>query len=106
MLSTLDQAMSASKRSHAAAARCCSSDPTTSNPSDTHGHGVGDLLADQKLAERLKACVRKPTPWPGLAATNLFILCELDMQQRRARRTNAVIAEKSASARLREFYPT
>ncbi|MDP2771026.1 MAG: diguanylate cyclase [Giesbergeria sp.] len=99
----LDQAMSASKRSHRHGALLFLDLDNFKSLNDTHGHATGDLLLIE-VAERLKACVREADTVARFGGDEFVVLlCELDMQQDEAAAQAAVIAEK-IRMRLAEPY--
>ena len=103
MLEHLDQAMSASKRSHHHGALLFLDLDNFKPLNDTHGHGVGDLLLIE-VAERLKTCVREADTVARFGGDEFVVLlCELDTQHHEATAQAAAIAEK-IRARLAEPY--
>ena len=103
MLEHLDQAMSASRRSHHHGALLFLDLDNFKPLNDTHGHGVGDLLLIE-VAERLKTCVREADTVARFGGDEFVVLlCELDTQHHEATAQAAAIAEK-IRARLAEPY--
>ena len=103
MLEHLDQAMSASKRSHRHGALLFLDLDNFKPLNDTHGHSVGDLLLIE-VAERLKTCVREADTVARFGGDEFVVLlCELDTKQDDANAQAAAIAEK-IRARLAEPY--
>jgi diguanylate cyclase (GGDEF)-like protein/PAS domain S-box-containing protein len=99
----LDQAMSASKRSHYHGALLFLDLDNFKSLNDTHGHGVGDLLLIE-VAERLKACVREADTVARFGGDEFVVLlCELDTQHDEAREQAIAVAEK-IRIRLSERY--
>lgn len=99
----LDQAMSASKRSHHHGALLFLDLDNFKSLNDTHGHGVGDLLLIE-VAERLKACVREADTVARFGGDEFVVLlCELDTKQHDAAAQATAIAEKIRT-RLAEPY--
>lgn len=77
MLEHLDQAMSASKRSHRHGALLFLDLDNFKPLNDTHGHSVGDLLLIE-VAERLKTCVREADTVARFGGDEFVVLlCEL-----------------------------
>ena len=94
MLEHLDQAMSASKRSHHHGALLFLDLDNFKPLNDQHGHGVGDLLLIE-VAARLKACVRAADTVARFGGDEFVVLlCELDTKQHEAVAQAAVVAEK------------
>lgn len=94
MLEHLEQAMSASKRSHHHGALLFLDLDNFKSLNDTHGHGVGDLLLIE-VAERLKACVRQADTVARFGGDEFVVLlCELDTKQHEAAAQATAIAEK------------
>lgn len=103
MLEHLEQAMSASKRSHRHGALLFLDLDNFKPLNDTHGHGVGDLLLIE-VAERLKTCVREADTVARFGGDEFVVLlCELSTSHDEAINQAAVIAEK-IRARLAEPY--
>lgn len=103
MLEHLEQAMSASKRSHRHGALLFLDLDNFKPLNDTHGHGIGDLLLIE-VAERLKACVREADTVARFGGDEFVVLlCELGTQQDEATEQAAAIAEKIRT-RLAEPY--
>ncbi len=99
----LDQAMSASKRSHRHGALLFLDLDNFKPLNDTHGHGVGDLLLIE-VAERLKTCVREADTVARFGGDEFVVLlCELDAHKDEASAQAAAIAEK-IRIRLAEPY--
>jgi len=99
----LDQAMSASKRSHRHGALLFLDLDNFKSLNDTHGHGVGDLLLIE-VAERLKTCVREADTVARFGGDEFVVLlCELDTHKVEATAQAAAIAEK-IRIRLAEPY--
>ena len=99
----LDQAMSASKRSHRHGALLFLDLDNFKSLNDTHGHGVGDLLLIE-VAERLKTCVREADTVARFGGDEFVVLlCELDAHKDEASAQAAAIAEK-IRIRLAEPY--
>ena len=99
----LDQAMSASKRSHRHGALLFLDLDNFKSLNDTHGHGVGDLLLIE-VAERLKTCVREADTVARFGGDEFVVLlCELDAHKDEASAQAAAIAEK-IRMRLSEPY--
>ena len=99
----LDQAMSASKRSHRHGALLFLDLDNFKSLNDTHGHGVGDLLLIE-VAERLKNCVREADTLARFGGDEFVVLlCELDTHKVEATAQAAAIAEK-IRIRLAEPY--
>ena len=94
MLEHVEQAMSASKRSHHHGALLFLDLDNFKSLNDTHGHSVGDLLLIE-VAERLKACVREADTVARFGGDEFVVLvCELDTKQHEAVAQAATIAEK------------
>ena len=94
MLEHLDQAMSASKRSHHHGALLFLDLDNFKSLNDTHGHSVGDLLLIE-VAERLKACVREADTVARFGGDEFVVLlCELDTQPAEASEQAIAVAEK------------
>ncbi|WP_119964031.1 diguanylate cyclase domain-containing protein [Simplicispira lacusdiani] len=94
MLEHLEQAMSASKRSHRHGALLFLDLDNFKPLNDQHGHGVGDLLLIE-VAERLKACVREADTVARFGGDEFVVLlCELGTQPGEASEQAAAIAEK------------
>ena len=94
MLEHLDQAMSASKRSHRHGALLFLDLDNFKPLNDQHGHGVGDLLLIE-VAERLKACVREADTVARFGGDEFVVLlCELGTQPDEATAQAAAVAEK------------
>ena len=94
MLEHLEQAMSASKRSHRHGALLFLDLDNFKPLNDTHGHGIGDLLLIE-VAERLKACVREADTVARFGGDEFVVLlCELGTQPGEATEQAAAIAEK------------
>ena len=90
----LDQAMSASKRSHRHGALLFLDLDNFKSLNDTHGHGMGDLLLIE-VAERLQACVREADTVARFGGDEFVVLlCELDTQQDEASEQAIAVAEK------------
>ena len=103
MLEHLDQAMSASKRSHHHGALLFLDLDNFKPLNDQHGHGVGDLLLIE-VAERLKACVREADTVARFGGDEFVVLlCELGTQQHEATVQATAVAEKIRN-RLAEPY--
>ncbi len=103
MLEHLDQAMSASKRSHRHGALLFLDLDNFKPLNDQHGHGVGDLLLIE-VAERLKACVREADTVARFGGDEFVVLlCELGTQHDEATAQAAAVAEKIRT-RLAEPY--
>lgn len=103
MLEHLEQAMSASKRSHRHGALLFLDLDNFKPLNDTHGHGVGDLLLIE-VAERLKTCVREADTVARFGGDEFVVLlCELSTSHDEAIDQAASIAEK-IRARLAEPY--
>ena len=103
MLEHLDQAMSASKRSHHHGALLFLDLDNFKSLNDTHGHSVGDLLLIE-VAERLKACVREADTVARFGGDEFVVLlCELDTQPAEASEQAIAVAEK-IRVRLSELY--
>lgn len=103
MLEHLEQAMSASKRSHRHGALLFLDLDNFKPLNDQHGHGVGDLLLIE-VAERLKACVREADTVARFGGDEFVVLlCELGTQPGEASEQAAAIAEKIRT-RLAEPY--
>ena len=103
MLEHLDQAMSASKRSHHHGALLFLDLDNFKSLNDTHGHGVGDLLLIE-VAERLKACVREADTVARFGGDEFVVLlCELDTQPAEASEQAIAVAEK-IRIRLSDLY--
>jgi diguanylate cyclase (GGDEF)-like protein/PAS domain S-box-containing protein len=99
----LEQAMSASKRSHRHGALLFLDLDNFKPLNDTHGHGVGDLLLIE-VAERLKDCVREADTVARFGGDEFVVLLgELDTQPEEAMAHAVAIAEK-IRARLSECY--
>lgn len=103
MLEHLDQAMSASKRSHHHGALLFLDLDNFKPLNDQHGHGVGDLLLIE-VAERLKACVREADTVARFGGDEFVVLlCELGTQPDEATAQATAVAEKIRN-RLAEPY--
>ena len=103
MLEHLDQAMSASKRSHHHGALLFLDLDNFKPLNDQHGHGVGDLLLIE-VAERLKTCVREADTVARFGGDEFVVLlCELGTQHHEATAQAAAVAEKIRN-RLAEPY--
>jgi len=103
MLEHLDQAMSASKRSHRHGALLFLDLDNFKPLNDTHGHGVGDLLLIE-VAERLKTCVREADTVARFGGDEFVVLlCELGTHHDEATAQATAIAEE-IRARLSEPY--
>ena len=103
MLEHLDQAMSASKRSHHHGALLFLDLDNFKPLNDTHGHSVGDLLLIE-VAERLKACVREADTVARFGGDEFVVLlCELDTQPAEASEQAIAVAEK-IRIRLSDLY--
>ena len=103
MLEHLDQAMSASKRSHHHGALLFLDLDNFKTLNDTHGHSVGDLLLIE-VAERLKACVREADTVARFGGDEFVVLlCELDTQPAEASEQAIAVAEK-IRIRLSDLY--
>ena len=103
MLEHLDQAMSASKRSHHHGALLFLDLDNFKSLNDTHGHSVGDLLLIE-VAERLKACVREADTVARFGGDEFVVLlCELDTQPAEASEQAIAVAEK-IRIRLSDLY--
>ena len=103
MLEHLDQAMSASKRSHHYGALLFLDLDNFKSLNDTHGHSVGDLLLIE-VAERLKACVREADTVARFGGDEFVVLlCELDTQPAEASEQAIAVAEK-IRIRLSDLY--
>ena len=103
MLEHLDQAMSASKRSHHHGALLFLDLDNFKSLNDTHGHSVGDLLLIE-VAERLKACVREADTVARFGGDEFVVLlCELDTQPAEASEQAMAVAEK-IRIRLSDLY--
>ena len=103
MLDHLDQAMSASKRSHHHGALLFLDLDNFKSLNDTHGHSVGDLLLIE-VAERLKACVREADTVARFGGDEFVVLlCELDTQPAEASEQAIAVAEK-IRIRLSDLY--
>lgn len=103
MLEHLEQAMSASKRSHRHGALLFLDLDNFKPLNDQHGHGVGDLLLIE-VAERLKTCVREADTVARFGGDEFVVLlCELSTSHDEAIDQAASIAEK-IRARLAEPY--
>ena len=103
MLEHLDQAMSASKRSHRHGALLFLDLDNFKPLNDTHGHSVGDLLLIE-VAERLKACVREADTVARFGGDEFVVLlCELDTQPAEASEQAIAVAEK-IRIRLSDLY--
>lgn len=103
MLEHLEQAMSASKRSHRHGALLFLDLDNFKPLNDQHGHGVGDLLLIE-VAERLKTCVREADTVARFGGDEFVVLlCELSTSHDEAIDQAAAIAEK-IRARLAEPY--
>lgn len=103
MLEHLDQAMSASKRSHHHGALLFLDLDNFKPLNDQHGHGVGDLLLIE-VAERLKTCVREADTVARFGGDEFVVLlCELGTQQHEATVQATAVAEKIRN-RLAEPY--
>ena len=99
----LDQAMSASKRSHRHGALLFLDLDNFKSLNDTHGHGVGDLLLIE-VAERLKTCVREADTVARFGGDEFVVLLsELSTQPGEADEQAVAIAEK-VRTRLAEPY--
>ena len=103
MLEHLDQAMSASKRSHHHGALLFLDLDNFKSLNDTHGHSVGDLLLIE-VAERLKACVREADTVARFGGDEFVVLlCELDTQPAEASEQAIAVAE-NIRIRLSDLY--
>ncbi len=103
MLEHLDQAMSASKRSHHHGALLFLDLDNFKPLNDKHGHGVGDLLLIE-VAERLKTCVREADTVARFGGDEFVVLlCELGTQPDEATAQATAVAEKIRN-RLAEPY--
>ena len=103
MLEHLDQAMSASKRSHHHGALLFLDLDNFKSLNDTPGHSVGDLLLIE-VAERLKACVREADTVARFGGDEFVVLlCELDTQPAEASEQAIAVAEK-IRIRLSDLY--
>lgn len=103
MLEHLDQAMSASKRSHRHGALLFLDLDNFKPLNDQHGHGVGDLLLIE-VAERLKTCVREADTVARFGGDEFVVLlCELGTKHDEATAQAAAVAEKIRT-RLAEPY--
>ena len=103
MLEHLDQAMSASKRSHRHGALLFLDLDNFKPLNDAHGHGVGDLLLIE-VGERLKTCVREADTVARFGGDEFVVLlCELATQHDEATAQAAAVAEK-VRTRLAEPY--
>ena len=103
MLDHLEQAMSASKRSHHHGALLFLDLDNFKSLNDTHGHSVGDLLLIE-VAERLKACVREADTVARFGGDEFVVLlCELDTQPAEASEQAIAVAEK-IRIRLSDLY--
>ena len=103
MLEHLEQAMSASKRSHHHGALLFLDLDNFKSLNDTHGHSVGDLLLIE-VAERLKACVREADTVARFGGDEFVVLlCELDTQPAEASEQAIAVAEK-IRIRLSDLY--
>ena len=103
MLEHLEQAMSASKRSHRHGALLFLDLDDFKPLNDTRGHGVGDLLLIE-VAGRLKACVREADTVARFGGDEFVVLlCELGTQHHEATAQAAAVAEKIRN-RLAEPY--
>lgn len=103
MLEHLDQAMSASKRSHHHGALLFLDLDNFKPLNDQHGHGVGDLLLIE-VAERLKTCVREADTVARFGGDEFVVLlCELGTQPDEATAQATAVAEKIRN-RLAEPY--
>ena len=103
MLEHLDQAMSASKRSHHHGTLLFLDLDNFKSLNDTHGHSVGDLLLIE-VAERLKACVREADTVARFGGDEFVVLlCELDTQPAEASEQAIAVAEK-IRIRLSDLY--
>ena len=103
MLEHLDQAMSASKRSHHHGALLFLDLDNFKSLNDTHGHSVGGLLLIE-VAERLKACVREADTVARFGGDEFVVLlCELDTQPAEASEQAIAVAEK-IRIRLSDLY--
>ena len=103
MLEHLDQAMSASKRSHHHGTLLFLDLDNFKSLNDTHGHSVGDLLLIE-VAERLKACAREADTVPRFGGDDsVVLLCELDTQPAEASEQAIAVAEK-IRIRLSDLY--
>ena len=103
MLEHLDQAMSASKRSHHHGALLFLDLDNFKSLNDTHGHSVGDLLLIE-VAERLRACVREADTVARFGGDEFVVLlCELDTQPAEASEQAIAVAEK-IRIRLSDLY--
>ena len=103
MLEHLEQAMSASKRSHRHGALLFLDLDNFKPLNDQHGHGVGDLLLIE-VAERLNACVREADTVARFGGDEFVVLlCELSTQPGEAAEQAVAIAEK-VRTRLAEPY--
>ena len=103
MLDHLEQAMSASKRSHRHGALLFLDLDNFKPLNDQHGHGVGDLLLIE-VAERLNACVREADTVARFGGDEFVVLLsELSTQPGEAAEQAVAIAEK-VRTRLAEPY--
>ncbi len=103
LLEHLEQAMSASKRSHHYGALLFLDLDNFKSLNDTHGHAMGDLLLVE-VARRLKACVRDADTVARFGGDEFVVLLsELSTRWDDARAQAAVIAEK-IRVRLAEPY--
>ena len=103
MLEHLDQAMSASKRSHHHGALLFLDLDNIKSLNDTHGHSVGDLLLIE-VAERLKTCVREADTVARFGGDEFVVLLsELSTQPGEADEQAVAISEK-VRTRLAEPY--
>lgn len=94
LLEHLDQAMSASRRSHRHGAVVFLDLDNFKSLNDTHGHGVGDLLLIEAAA-RLKDCVRETDSVARFGGDEFVVLlCDLDTQPDDAAAQAAAVAEK------------
>ncbi|HNN16331.1 MAG TPA: diguanylate cyclase [Giesbergeria sp.] len=103
MLEHLEQAMSASKRSHRHGALLFLDLDNFKPLNDLHGHGVGDLLLIE-VAERLKACVREADTVARFGGDEFVVLLsELSTQPGEATEQAVAVADK-IRLRLAEPY--
>ncbi len=94
MLEHLEQAMSASKRSHRHGALLFLDLDNFKPLNDLHGHGVGDLLLIE-VAERLKACVREADTVARFGGDEFVVLLsELSTQPGEATEQAVAVADK------------
>ena len=103
LLDHLDQAMSASKRSHHHGALLFLDLDNFKSLNDKHGHPVGDLLLIE-VAKRLKAFMREADTVARFGGDEFVVLlCELGTQRDEAYTHAALLAEK-IRANLAEPY--